>query len=63
MYRNIYGALCVNCQQGVGKEGGFIYKPGGRNAIVCDQCAHRIVGQHLGLLRAPASSESDTAAD
>jgi len=51
MQRNQFGALCIECSHDVGKNGGFIFDPGGRTMVVCDQCIYLVCGQHIGVLR------------
>ncbi|MFQ6227459.1 hypothetical protein [Nocardia sp. NPDC002869] len=50
MQRNQFGALCIECNHGVGKNSGFIYDPGGRNLVVCDQCIYLNYGLSKGFL-------------
>ncbi|WP_107656029.1 hypothetical protein [Nocardia suismassiliense] len=50
MQRNQFGSLCIECSRGVGRDGGFIYDPGGGNRVVCDDCIYIIYGQHKGFL-------------
>lgn len=55
MQRNRFGALCIECGHGVGADSGFIYDPGGRNAVVCDDCAYLICGRYKGFPAEPGS--------
>lgn len=50
MQRNQFGSLCIECNRGVGADGGFIYDPGGRNRVVCDDCVYLAYGRQNGLL-------------
>ncbi len=48
MQRNQFGALCIECARSVGKHGGFIFDPGGRNRVVCDDCIYLAYGRQKG---------------
>ncbi|MFG3621491.1 hypothetical protein [Nocardia sp. NPDC047654] len=50
MQRNQYGSLCIECNRGLASNRGFIYDPGGRNLVVCDDCIYSIYGVHKGFL-------------
>lgn len=53
-------SLCIECNQGVASNRGFIYDPGGRNLVVCDSCIYSIYGVHKGFLapsRRPAGEQ------
>ncbi|MBH0775045.1 hypothetical protein [Nocardia bovistercoris] len=50
MQRNQYPSLCIECARGVAKSCGFIYDPGGRNIVVCDDCVYAIYGEQKGFL-------------
>ncbi|MEV0765154.1 hypothetical protein [Nocardia sp. NPDC050435] len=59
MQRNQFGSLCIECHRGVGANHGYIYDPGGRNMVVCDECIYGIYGQVKGFL-APIQPETGT---
>ncbi|PXX66917.1 hypothetical protein DFR70_103672 [Nocardia tenerifensis] len=59
MQRNQFGSLCIECNQGVAANAGFIYDPGGRNRVACDHCVYMAYGRLKGLLRSvPPSNGS-----
>ncbi|MFG3620818.1 hypothetical protein [Nocardia sp. NPDC047654] len=59
MQRNQFPSLCIECSRGIAKNCGFIYSPGARNLVVCDDCIYRIYGTHKGFLTPPLDSDSE----
>lgn len=63
MQRNQHRSLCIECRLGVRKYGGFIYYPGGRNLVVCDDCIYRIYGVGKGFLTDRIPTEEAASSD
>lgn len=50
MQLNQFGALCIDCHEGVRTGAGFIYGPGTSNRVLCFNCAYLECGRNRGLI-------------
>lgn len=59
MQLNQFGAWCIDCRQGVARNGGFIYGPGASNRVLCLDCAYLDCGRSRELIALPPTASAD----
>ncbi|WP_228002457.1 hypothetical protein [Nocardia australiensis] len=58
MQRNLFRDQCIECEQEVLGDAGFIFNPGYANAVVCLDCLYGFYGEQRGFLRPLEGSQS-----